>query len=263
MSVLGGGVGGVPGMGTVVYEFQSSFMWDGPFAPRYTSAQFSSAMVDSGNTPTTTCRMGLVLGKITATNLWTNYSATATDGSQVAQGILTVGLSMTDPQSTTPVQRFFGVCVGGCVKASGLVGIDGLAREQMRAAFQFDDELPGRGWFPFAGRQFQNKTTNYVVVASDNGTIFTTTGGTGTNFTLPTLASGLSFMFYNSVDQNMTVTSAAGNDMFAFNDLAASSVAFSSGGAKIGGCFVVFSNAAGTAWHVMTMSAGANTVTVT
>ena len=81
-------------------------------------------------------------------------------------------------------------------------------------------------------------------------------------FTLPALANGYKFGFRVQADQTITVASAAGDDMVAFNDASADSVAFSTGGAKVGGLVVVYTNPAGTKWIVEDHSAGANTITV-
>lgn len=106
------------------------------------------------------------------------------------------------------------------------------------------------------------KTTDYTVVAADNGKLFTNEGAAGAvNFTLPTVAAGYRFWFKSVADQNLTVTGAAGT-VIALNNAAATSVAFSTASQKIGGGFMVESNAAGTKWRVQTFSAGANTVTV-
>lgn len=256
------GFGNVPGSGSAVETYEAAPTWARHNFLLWAPGMISSAMVDPTNTPTTTCRPGLLLGKITASGLWTNYSPTATDGSQVAQGVLGVGLPMLDPFTSSTQAKTWGIIVGGPLQAANLIGLDAQARADMAYRFIFDDNLLGNGAFPV--QKFVTKTADYTVLAADNGTFFDTFGATGAvNFTLPTLANGLSYNFRNRADQNLTVTSAAGNDMEAFNDLLASSVAFSTGGAKVGGEFQVFSNPAATRWIVRTMSAGANTVTVT
>lgn len=107
------------------------------------------------------------------------------------------------------------------------------------------------------------KTADYTVLASDNGTLFTTTGAAGAVvFTLPARAANLCFWFLNAVDQNMTVASAAGDDMIVINDAAADSVAFSTANQKIGAVLMVWCNAAATKWYAANMSAGANTLTI-
>src|ERR1019366_2841874 len=91
-SAFFGGFGNAPGIGAVLETFQSAFTWGPVSLLRYASAYILGGAIDSGNTPTTTLRPGLVMGIQTATGAWTNYSATATDVSQVAVGILPIGL---------------------------------------------------------------------------------------------------------------------------------------------------------------------------
>lgn len=263
MSFAGSAFANVPGMGSPVEEFQSAFTWGPAWMFQWQPGLIAAAAVDSGNSPTTTLRMGLIMGKITASGLWTNYSASATDGSQVAQGILAVGVRMTDVITGSTQQKFWAIMVAGAIKAANLINLDGQARVSLARQFLFDDDLGGRAFYPGYGKGFLAKATDYTVTANDNGTLFTTTGATGAViFTLPTLAAGLSFGFYNTVNQNMTITSAAGNDIFALNDTAASSVAFSTGGQKVGASARVYSNPAGTAWHFVNESSGF-TATVT
>lgn len=255
------GFGNVPGIGSTVETYESAPTWARHPMLLWAPGMFYSGALDPTNTPTTTLRPGLVLGIITATGNWTNYSPTATDGSQVAQGILGVGLPMLDPFTSSVQAKQWGVIVGGPLQAAKLIGLDAQARADMSPRFIFDDNYIGNQWFPV--QKFVTKTADYTVLASDNLTFFDNFGASGTvNFTLPTLANGLSYNFRCRADQTLTVTSAAGNDMEAFNDLLASSVSFGSGGAKVGGEFQVFSNPAATRWIVRTLSAGANTVTV-
>lgn len=107
------------------------------------------------------------------------------------------------------------------------------------------------------------KTSNFTITKTLNGTLFTNSGAAGAVvFTLPALSPYLAFRFRVVADQDVTVASAAGDDMVAFNDASADSVAFSTSGQKIGGGLFIYSNAAGTKWIVENESAGANTVTV-
>lgn len=95
------------------------------------------------------------------------------------------------------------------------------------------------------------KTANYTVLPSDNGKLFTNTGASGAvTFTLPTRAAGYKLGFFVVADQNVTVSSAAGDDMVTVNDASADSVAFSTSNEKIGAYVVLFTNAAGTKWYV-------------
>lgn len=257
-------LGNVPGMGSPVEEFQSAFTWGPQWLFQYAPGYISANAVDAGNSPTSTLRMGLVLGKIAASGLWTNYSATATDGSQIAQGVLCTGLRMQDVLTETNVAKFWFIMVAGAVKSANLLGLDNMARVQMRNRFIFDDNLPGLSWFPW--RSFVSKTqaaSPYQVLSTDNGTLFDNVGATGSvTFTLPALANGYLFGFRVQADQTVTVASLAGTDMIAFNNVSASSVAFSTGGSKIGGQVWIYSNPGATKWIVENHSAGANTITV-
>ncbi len=106
------------------------------------------------------------------------------------------------------------------------------------------------------------KPASATLTSADAGYLITTTGGSGAiTFTLPAAASntGVTFQFYNTVDQNMIIAAPAGT-LVAFNNAAATSVAFSTAGNKIGGGGRVTSD--GSKWLFQNMSAGANTVTV-
>jgi hypothetical protein len=71
-----------------------------------------------------------------------------------------------------------------------------------------------------------------------SGTVITTRDGAGAlTFTLPTPARaylGFEFEFVNVRDQNMTVQGTTAGDLLTFNNAAASSVAASTAGQKIG-----------------------------
>lgn len=260
MSNISSLFGHLPGMGSVVETFEAAIPW-GPYPRYFTGAYIDASAVDSGNTPTSTLRMGLVMGKVTATGTWKNYSPTATDGSEVAQGVLPVMFRMTDVLTLTTQAKFWGVMVSGGVKAANLLGLDLMARAQMANRFYFDDNLTGNIQFPF--QRFQTKTTSYTIVATDNLSVFDNLGAVGAvTFTLPAIANGYYFGFRVMAGQNVIVASAEGDNMIVFNDAAADSVAFQTGGQLIGGGFHIYSNSAGTAWIVENASAGTNTITV-
>lgn len=251
----------VPGLTTSRETYENEFRWGSQYQGVFANGLISGAARDTGNSPTYELRPGLLLGQILSTGKYTAYSATATDGSEVASAILIEGLRVQDFEGTD-VDRFYAVLVGGPVRASKILNLDLMARQQMRQ-FIFDDigNLPGHSWFPF--KRFQTKTADYTVVAADNYTLFQNTGASAAvNYTLPAIANGYLFGFVGVADQNTTVTSNEGDNIVAFNDASADSVAFSTSGEKMGGLFVVFSNPAATKWHVMNLSAGANTVTV-
>lgn len=261
MSVIGSMFGNTPGMGTVTETYERAFCW-GPYPRGYIwPAYIGSTAADPTNTPTWELRVGLVMGKITATGAWVNYSPTATDGSGIAAGVLIQGLRMQDVLSGTNTGKFYGIMIAGGVQSANLIGLDGQARAQMAPRFVFDDNIPGNNFFDWL--QFQSKTANYTVLSTDNFTHFDTLGAGGeVDFTLPAIANGYKFGFRNVVAQVMKVISAEGANIVAFNNAAASSLAFSTGGSEIGGGLIVYSNPAGTLWFAQNMSAGANAITV-
>lgn len=253
--------GNVPGLTTARETYENEFRWGSQFQGVIANALISGAARDSGNSPTYELRPGLLLGQIISTGKYTNYSPTATDGSEVASAVLLEAIRMQDFEGNS-VDKFYGVLVGGPVKASKILNLDLQARAQMEK-FIFDDifNIQGNHWFPW--KRFQTKTSNYTVVANDNFTMFDNIGASGAvTFTLPTIAAGYLFGFRAQADQNVIVASSEGDNMVAFNDASADSVAFQTSGEKMGGVFRIYSNHAATKWIVENVSAGANTVTV-
>lgn len=91
-------------------------------------------------------------------------------------------------------------------------------------------------------RKIAAKTADYTVTLADNGTVFTNTGAAGAvNFTLPAVAgnTGYHFEFFVTAGQTITITAPAGK-LIAYNNAAATSLAFSTAAEKIGGmCEIV------------------------
>lgn len=88
-----------------------------------TGITIASTARDSGNTPTTTLRRGLVMGKITSSGKYAQYNDAATDGTGVAAGILTHEVDLVGPE-TTPQDGTGLLLVHGHVKESVLIGLD-------------------------------------------------------------------------------------------------------------------------------------------
>lgn len=257
-----------PGFTAVRESHEAAISWQShnmEFPLYAVNPLIDSTAVDSGNTVTTTLRPGLVMAQLDSGAGWVDYDPDATDGSQQAAGVLVQEVNLYDYTTGAAIDKLIGgtVVIGGRVKAGNCINLDRQARNQLRqAGFVFDDEpgMPPVVRF----RRTVNKTADYTVVAADHGVMFTTLGaGAAVNFTLPTLAVGLAYEFLNAADQNMTITSAAGNDIITFNDLAASTVAFSTSSQKIGGRVRVESVYVNTTlkWVVTILST--NTVTIT
>lgn len=251
----------IPGLTTSRETYEAEFRWGSQFQGVFANALIDGSTVDSGNSPTYELRPGLLLGQVISTGKYKQYSPTATDGSEVAAAVLIEALRMQDFNGNN-VDRFYAVLVGGPIQGAKILGLDLMARQQMDK-FIFDDifNIPGNHWFPW--KRFQNKTANYTVVANDNYTLFGNVGATGAvTFTLPVLANGYLFGFRVEADQNVTIASNEGDNMIAFNDASADSVAFSTAGERIGGLVVVYTNPGATKWIVENHSAGAHTITV-
>lgn len=244
------------GQQSPVETYENQFRWGPTGMGLITGGTINANATDPGNSPSYELRPGLLLGKKTADDTWTNYAAANTDGSEVACGVLLIGLRMQDILSGANTPKFYGVLVAGPVKAAPLIGLDAMARAVMSDHFMFDDlfNIQGAHWFPY--RRFQNKTANYQVVASDNFTVFDNTGAAGTVvLTLPPIANGFEFALKAGAAQTFQFTSTEGANIIG-DTLTRTSVSV----ANIGGGLRVYSNAAATKWYVENLSSGSQAV---
>lgn len=221
-----------------------------------------STAIDSGASPTTMLRSGLVMAKVDASAKWSNYDPTATDGRQVARGILLQSMSMLNANTGVAEDKTYGeILIGGLLQAANLINLDSLARIQLARQFMFDDDPTGRAWGGAFPKEV-TKITNYVVLPADNLTEFVLTTALG-NFTLPAIGKGYRFKFRSEVNAAMGIVSAEGNNIVGLNDVAASSATFQTAGQMLGAACVVYSNAAGDKWIFENRSAGTAAVTLT
>jgi len=246
----------LPGIDTQVNTVENEYWWGPAFPWACIGVILDAASVDAGDTPTTTLRRGLVLGQIASSLKYKAYDPTATDGSQVAVGVLDTTTDMNDPRSGSTRDKVAQLRVWGFVKVGSLFGFDENARVQLSPRFVFDDlRLIDRDF-----SQVVAKAANYTVVAADNGKTFTTSGAAGeVDFTLPAVARGYRFRFHNVVGQTMKVIAPAGK-LVTFNNNAATSVAFQTAGNLIGGTIEIVSNDDGSKY--IAIPGGANTLTV-
>lgn len=252
--LLGDSYGMTPGISTTRETYENEFRWGMHAQGVFTNGLISGAARDSGNSPTYELRPGLLLGQITSTGKYTNYSPTATDGSEVAAAVLIEGLRVQDFDGNNQ-DKLYAILVGGPVKASKVLNLDLQSRQQMDK-FIFDDigNIPGNHWYPF--KRQQTKTASYTIVASDNFTLFDNTGASGTVvLTLPAIANGYMFGLVATVAQVLRFTSAEGN-----NVVGTSATNTSVSVTAIGGVIWIYSNAAGTKWIVE--QHGTQTITV-
>lgn len=249
-----------PGMADPTLSVENEFTW-GPIDPAHLiSIVLVSSAVDSGSTPTTTLRPGLVLGQITASGKYKQYDPTSTDGSEVPVGVLRWGRNMLDPRSGSAVDHQASLMIAGSLKVGSLFGFDENCRRHWGTRFMFDDlRWEICNW----DTPVVAKTGDYTVLATDNGKLFTNLGAGGAvNFTLPTtLARGFRVRFMIEANQTVTITAPAGK-LVAFNNAAATSIAFSTAGEKVGTAVEIVTNSDATKYLAFVYLA-AETVTPT
>jgi hypothetical protein len=252
--LAGSGFADLPGLQTAVETFEAAWSWGPTPLLAFTNGWISSSCSDPTNTPTWELRPGLLLGQQTSTGQWTNYSATATDGSQIAGGVVLVGVRMQDIFTGSNTQKFWAICVGGRVQASKILGLDNFARANMRA-FQFDDNFIGNSYYDW--KSFITQTANYQILSTDNFTLFDNTAAAGSvTLTLPAIANGYKFGIRAAATQTFALTSFEGGNLIG-STLTQSTASV----AAIGGSVMVYSNPAGTKWIVENVSSSNQTIT--
>jgi len=88
------------GMDTEQENAPSEFLMDGGRQGRQVGGIIMSTARDSGSTPTTTLRAGLVMGRITITDLWKEYDDGDSDGTNVARAILVKDVNLLNNAGT-------------------------------------------------------------------------------------------------------------------------------------------------------------------
>lgn len=244
--------------------FQTAFIGSPVLDPL---GEIDSTAVDSTHTNTTQLRAGLVMAKLTSGGNWVDYDPTANDGSQIACGVLCREVYLLDPSTASSTSRRGLIAVAGNFKAAGsnLIGLDAMARSALKKqGFVFDDAptVVADAGQEYVGPKYV--TADTTLTSSDSGKLIVSNGSALTH-TLPTLANGLVIDIMNIHDSAFTVSSAAGNDIIAVNDVAASTVAASTGNQKIGARFkFVATYINGTLkWVFSNKSPGVVTVSVT
>lgn len=257
---------GIPGHTAARESIEREILWGAPAAANTILTLPSvivSTAVDSGASPTTQLRPGLIMAQLDASPYkWVDYDPDATTGAQQAKGILLEEVFMLDPITGTVADRVARIMVGGPARGGLCINLDQQARNQLRGRIVFDDSLDG-GHGPNY-RRHVGVTGNTTVVAADHGSLFIVTGGSGVTFTLPTKAVGLRFEFLNTVDQNMAVASGgSADDIIGIHDVGADSLTFSTSSQKIGArlaveCVYV---STGLKWSAINLSPGVATIT--
>jgi hypothetical protein len=252
--------GNAPGFAAQIVADDANVLWVGRHGQDLAATRritLASAAVDAGNTPPTTLRGGNLLAIDDATGKANTYSPDATDGRQIAVGILEHHQDML--VEGVAADRFTQMLVHGLVKESELVGLDPRARQQLGLRFALDREHSPQAGVLMHPRGIYRKAANYAVVAADNGLLFLATAAA--TFTLPAKQNGLAFRFVQSADANLVIQGSA--DLVHKGNAGANSVTFSTANEKIGSQALVecLYTAAGTLkWLVSNL--GGTTATV-
>ena len=94
---------------------------------------------DDDNTPTTTLRKGLVLGRLTANGKYKEYDPSASDGTETARLVLDDEVNLLDEDGTAVDTEGLGGFRGDFV-ASALIGLDAGAKADLTQCV-FDEDL--------------------------------------------------------------------------------------------------------------------------
>ena len=187
---------------------------------------------------------------LTSAITWHDNDPVTVSGYETARGVLLddeVKL-YDDWAPTTYVDRTAQVLVAGTVDQDKVLGdLAGILEDPDSFFFLrdviFDDYQLGVDTMPvpfglFGFQKYRYVTTDYTVVAADNGTLFIATGAA--TFTLPTKAAGLAFGFLQISDNNMIVASAgSADDIVTDGDLGADTITYSTSSHKIGSALAV------------------------
>lgn len=266
-------MGSLPGISALVQSHEAVILWGGSQARVLydTDCVIGSAAVDAGNTPSTTLRAGLILGRKTSDGLLYQYNPAATDGTEVPVGVLLNSLPMLGASGSVENKDAGaqGVIIAGPVKTASLTilgtaftssAYEWIARRLLDGAFLLDDDknrMLARCDYACAVQ----KAADYTVVAADQGKKFIATAAAA--FTLPTPEVGLTFEFLQTADANMSIASAgSADDIIVDGDLAADSVTFSTSSHKIGSRARVTCELVGAAPKWTIMNLGGTTMTI-
>lgn len=263
------GVDRTPGQGSLETTFENEVLWDRFPAHELKGALILSSTVDAGNSgQTNILRPGLLMARYTSganVNQYTVWSPTGANGTDQIAGVLRHAINMEDASGTARSRWTGVIVVGGGILSSSIIvpgnaaaGIasdtyEHIVRAQMAQKFFLSD---GEYQLPLgAYTKIVAKAADYTVLEADSGSFFTTTGATGAvNFTLPATAKlGLHYRFYNTVDQDLTVTAGTADTLVALNDAAADTVTLSTASHKLGSGFDVYGD--GSKWLVIPLLA--------
>jgi hypothetical protein len=237
--------GNEPGFTTAIESEETQIWWSGPNNQHQLSEQsilLDDENTDAGNTPTSTVRGGMILAKETSSGNHYIWDPDATDGRQFVTGVLEKHQDLL--VDNTKTNRWITQLSTGLLKASELIqdgdtkgAISLQARASLlRQGFQLDTNGPDGAAFLLhsMGQEFISATTK-TLVAADNGKHFIQSAAG--NYTLPANTEanvGFCCLITQISDNNLVITSAAGDDIMTKNNDAADSVTFNTATELIG-----------------------------
>jgi hypothetical protein len=120
--------------------------------------------------------------------------------------------------------------VHGLAREGELINLDPRAKQQLGQRFVFDRENSPQAGSLMHPRGIYRKSSNYTVVAADNGLLFLATAAV--TFTLPSKQNGLAFRFAQTADANLVIS--GGGSIIHKGNAAANTVTFSTASEKVG-----------------------------
>ncbi len=231
--------GNAPGITVAVESEEAQIYWAGRRAnPQLSEQQITldDENTDSGNTPTSTIRGGMLLAQETASGNHYIWDPDANDGRQYFTGVLEKHQDLL--VDNTKTNRFMLQIDHALFKAGELIqdgGTKGAISLQARASLhRMGSELDTRGpdgaafGLHMMGQEFISATTK-TLDAADNGKHFIQS--VAGNYTLPANTEanvGFCCMITQISDNNLVITSASSaNDIIAKNKADSDSVTFS------------------------------------
>ena len=233
---------GAPGVGTIDQTSPREIFWGGDRGKGMIltqSGEYSGAIRDAGNTPTTDIRAGLLVAKLTSSGELEEWDSEASDGTEELWGVNPHDFRAID-FNANDADRVLPVVVSAPLKASQLL-IKGtaltshadefLARRALHAAGCILDDDP-QGYLAGASWRDKIHTGDLTLTSADNCTRYLCHSADA-DFTLPTAQPGLKFRFFMGEDFELQISSPASNFLTG-NDQTGDGVTYTTAGEQIG-----------------------------
>ncbi len=259
MATFSGGHG-EPGVGTLEATTEVEPIWAAHLQNVITQGgNYSDTIRDTGQTPTTDIRAGMLLGALSADNKLTEWDPAATDGSQFLEGMLPVSIQAIS-LSGTAAPRVVSRIVQAQIKADWVL-ILGVAlqtsiweftarRALSQAGWILDDDPQGR--LAGNGNIVQDVAgTTHTPTEAENGQKFFYYNAASVTVTLPAIKAGLIYDFVRAADEEFIVASAEGGNVIVGDSLTADSITFTTANEHVGAWVkaeAVYTNAV-LKWH--------------